>query len=401
MKHLLLALFLLGAVMNLCAQEVSEYLVVSEDDKTPVKNAYVYNKATSEGSIVDDDGLFALDKDIRDNDTIVASCLGYEQTIICGSQLKRVKKIRMVSVTYALEEVIARPNKAVDIVNKVKELLNLNYPNELCRYKLHVEHLLSSGSKKVTRFSGAVVCSLDGYQKNESGEYRLLTYNEFEDHKNELGFSIPYRFDVFPDQLVERAILKNLNFLEKTKRYNYTIEESAPNTIRISFKPLKMTGEYRFSGYMIINPATYAIEYLVYNEEPGMFTKKDMVLYVSYIPVPLLKTNGVYTCKKGSTTISFVKNGGKYHIGRMVNEYTYLYKPTKGDPTEFSAVNEIENMFGVIADYEKLKQINMNLYNLEEWDYNELKLSANERRQKAKYEKYIKKIKEKYPDIEL
>lgn len=375
----------------------NEYRVLTADN-SPVQYTYIYNKSQQIGTVSDENGAFILDS-LTDNDTVLFSHLGYESMEILGRSMKCNKNIIVSSKTYMIDEVSARPLSAKETIERAKDMIVVNYPITLNRYKLHLNHTMFNDDGLITTFIGSLIASFKGYQKPSEGEYRLYEVVQFFNDQDRLKCGIPYHFDVFPDQLIEQLCLLKLDFVRKTDRYKYELKQSDDNYIHIVFEPQKLNSDYCHKGEIVVNPSNYAIENIEYYEVSGIYKRKAQELI---LPLFILKTKGEYTIDSGKTCLTFVKKDSKYHLSRMANEYAYRYVSKDGNTEKFIATNEVVNTFGEINNINELRQINMSFYyDLEEWNHNEIKRIVKSDVRYRHFQKYISKIKEKYPDLEL
>ena len=106
MKFSILLLFSLTVLSG-----ISQNQIIDSESKEPVSYAHIKSINKGKGIISDYNGFFNLDSSFSKLDSVIISCIGYDNKEILISQLLKNKVVKLTPSTQDLTEVIVTAKK--------------------------------------------------------------------------------------------------------------------------------------------------------------------------------------------------------------------------------------------------------------------------------------------------
>lgn len=394
---LFLIIILLGISFGLNAQHF-EGRCVSANDSVPLPYANVFFVKNNVGTITDEDGYFEFDSVLLADDTVVISYVGYDALICAVSKLDTLVTLASYSVT--LDEVMVHYDNPAQLIKRAREMLSINYPLALKRYLLSVHHLIESDSAILSVFEGNVIGSIKGYVKKQPSEYRLFDYDAFWNNRKTVDYTISYKSDAFPVNLISQLYIGNLDFIENTDSYTYTKDVGDSLCIRICFRPNVVDSKHPYKGFLKIDKKDFAIVYIEYGVVcEGLLKQKDVTIDIGRFS----KSVEYHSVDSSVTRLQFSKQNGKYHLSHFYNECYFTHTAPDGKKSRYVAKNDVVNCFGSFGDITMYRPISLSFEDLNEWRYDEIKHDKNfaTKYYSKKIRKIIESLKDKYPDVDF
>lgn len=371
---------------------------VSKNDRVPLPYANVFFVKNNVGTITDEDGYFEFDSVLLADDTVVISYVGYDVFICAVSKLDTLVTLASYSVT--LDEVMVHYDNPAQLIKRAREMLSINYPLALKRYLLSVHHLIESDSAILSVFEGNVIGSIKGYVKKQPSEYRLFDYDAFWNNRKTVDYTISYKSDAFPVNLISQLYVGKLDFIENTDCYIYSKDVGDSVCYCICFRPNVVDSKHPYSGIVKIDKKDFAIVYIEYGVvDEGLLVQKDVTIDIGRFS----KSVEYHSVDSSVTRLQFSKQNGKYHLSHFYNECYFTHTAPDGKKSRYVAKNDVVNCFGSFGDITMYRPISLSFEDLNEWRYDEIKHDKNfaTKYHSKKIRKIIESLKDKYPDVDF
>lgn len=234
---------------------------VLTENGNPIEGVHVFFRGhLQSGVTTNSKGYFSLS---TKSTPLLFSHIGYEEKEINLQTLeRRIIKVVLKEDKILLDEVVILPSKIIDvtsILELVKENYYKNSYSKNSTYSVKGEHLAIEGSDTLILLKSPFFLKFKNYPKLDAdSEISLSMRNNSIFNKGKTFYTLFYKSEIFLKNSFRWLDVKNLNFIAKSKKYDYKVLESDTSYI-ISFLPLK-NKPFLYYGEMEILKENYALK---------------------------------------------------------------------------------------------------------------------------------------------
>ena len=360
-----LPLYLMLIPVLLSGQIKIEGTLVDSLTQEPIPFANVWLKGTSNGTLTNDLGRFAINVDTTLSDSLEFSLIGYNSKIHNVHLVPKLRPfwIELSSKSFELNAVIITPISAKEYIRRAIKSIEKNYDIDGRKDRYYYREVIKENGQ-FNRFTEAV---LDLYQPSlnptindtaiirvkggrvlDNTKYIQFMRNyvkkkvakenkkrvkkgeetkEFKDATEYISFSNPYLFIDSNFTTKTPSFLDSIHFDKYEYRIEYGYQSKGQDLLCISFNQKKKVYDNLHSGYIYMVDSSYAIEGIDYGwSEKG---KKQL------IPVWAKAALWVYRLQIDNPNlvakIRFIESNGKWNLdhyfinlsGRLTKKYFF------------------------------------------------------------------------------